>query len=136
MDQKNKTVVLAAVAILAVALVAVNFDKITGQAVSGPLGISVNPPAVSAGQQITVRVNANGNRVKNQLEIRKVGGTEIRKCQFDKEHCTGSWCTKSKMGSSLVATCRTSPTWRGGYYVEALEYQSNEELGRAYFTVT
>lgn len=137
MDQKNKTVLIAALAIIAVALVAVNFDKITGQAATtSTVDVSVSPAAVTSGQSITVMVNAHGNRVKNPLEIRKVGGSEVRTCDFDKESCTGSWCSKSKTGSALIATCVTSPTWIGGYYIAAKEYQTSKELGRAYFTVT
>ena len=135
MDQKNKTVLLVAAVVVAVALVAINFDKITGSAVSS-VDISVTPSVV-AGGQVTVMVNANGNRVKNAIELRKVGGSEVRTCTFD--NCDGSWCSKPRFGEAgktLVANCVTSPTWNGGYYVQANEYQSSKELGRAYFTVT
>ncbi len=135
MDQKNRTVLLVAAVVVAVALVAVNFDKITGSAVSN-VDISVTPSVV-AGGQLTVMVNAHGNRVKNSLELRKVGGSEVRACDFD--NCDGSWCSKPRFGESgttLVANCITSPTWNGGYYVQAKEYQTSKELGRAYFTVT
>ena len=70
MDQKNKTTLLVVAVVVAVALVAVNFDKITGSAVSN-VDVSVTPSTV-AGGQVTVMVNANGNRVKNPLELRKV----------------------------------------------------------------
>ena len=135
MDQKNKTVLLVAAVVVAVALVAINFDKITGSAVSN-VDISVTPSVV-AGGQVTVMVSANGNRVKNAIELRKVGGSEVRTCDFD--NCDGSWCSKPRFGEAgktLVANCVTSPTWNGGYYVQANEYQSSKELGRAYFTVT
>lgn len=136
MDQKNKTIVLAVVAIVAVALVAINFEKITGNAVSA-VDVRVSPSAVSAGQEVSVMVAANGNRVKNAIEIRKVGGTESRTYAFD--NCDGSWCSaprRGEAGTTLVATPVTSPTWSGGYYVLVREYQTSKELGRAYFTVT
>ena len=135
MDQKNKTTLLVVAVVVAVALVAVNFDKITGSAVSN-VDVSVTPSTV-AGGQVTVIVNANGNRVKNPLELRKVGGSEVRTCDFD--NCDGSWCSKPRFreaGKTLVANCLTSPDWNGGYYVLAKEYQNSKELGRAYFTVT
>jgi len=134
MDERNRTVILSVVAILAVALVAVNFEKITGNAVSSSADITVSPSAISAGGELTLLVNANGNRVKNALEIRKVGGTEVRVFNFD--NCSGSWCRKSREGGTLVATPLTSPTWEGGYYAVVKEYQTGKELGRTYFTVT
>ena len=135
MDQKNKTTLLVVAVVVAVALVAVNFDKITGSAVSN-VDISVTPSTV-AGDQVTVMVNANGNRVKNAIELRKVGGSEVRTCTFD--NCDGNWCSKPRFGESgntLVANCITSPDWNGGYYALVKEYQTSKELGRAYFTVT
>jgi len=135
MDQKNKTVLLVAAVVVAVALVAVNFDKITGAAVKN-VDVSVTP-SVTSGDQITVMVNANGNRVKNAIELRKVGGSEVRTCQF--ENCDGSWCSKPRFGESgktLIANCVTSPGWEGGFYALLKEYQTSKELGRAYFTVT
>ncbi len=135
MNQKNKTTLLVVAVVVAVALVAINFDKITGSAVSN-IDVTVTPSVV-AGGEVTVMVNANGNRVKNAIELRKVGGSEVRTCNFD--NCVGSWCSKPKTGSSgsvLVANCRTSPNWNGGYYALVEQYQSSKELGRAYFTVT
>jgi hypothetical protein len=135
MEEKNRRIVLAAVVVLAVSLVAVNFEKITGNVVSN-VDVSVTPSTV-AGGQVTVMVNANGNRLKNPLELAKVGGFERRNCHF--ENCDGGWCRKPRFGeagTTLVANCRTSPTWSGGYYASVEEYQSGEELGRAYFTVT
>ncbi|MBS3151761.1 hypothetical protein J4443_05260 [Candidatus Woesearchaeota archaeon] len=135
MDQKDKTMLLVVGVVVAVALVAINFDKITGSAVSN-VDISVTPSVV-AGGEVTVMVNANKNRVKNAIELRRVGGTEVRTCNF--ENCDGSWCSKPRFGeagSTLVANCRTSPDWNGGYYALVKEYQSSKELGRAYFTVT
>src|SRR3989344_7675172 len=133
MDQKNRTMVLAAVAVLAVALVAVNFDKITGNVVSKSVDLTVTPSSISAGGEITVLVNSNGNRVKNALEVRKVGGTEVRTYTFD--NCNGSWCREGVGGKMLIATPLTSPDANGGYYIVAKEYQTSKELGRAYFTV-
>jgi hypothetical protein len=135
MEENNRKVILVAAVIVAVALVAVNLDKITGAVVSN-VDVSVTPSTV-AGGQITVMVNANGNKVKNPIELRKVGGTEVRTCDFD--NCDGSWCRTPRRGESgptLIAHCRTSPTWNGGYYAMAKKYQTSEELGRAYFTVT
>ncbi len=135
MDQKNKTALLMVAVVVAVALVAVNLDKITGSVVSN-VDVSVTPSVV-AGGKVTVMVNANGNRIKNAIELRKVGGADVRTCNF--ENCDGSWCNKPRFGeagSTLVANCLTSPTWNGGYYVLAKEYQTSKELGRAYFTVT
>ncbi len=135
MDQKNKTTLLVVAVVVAVALVAVNFDKITGSAVSN-VDISVTQSVV-AGGQITVMVNAHGNRIKNAIELRKVGGSEVRTCYFD--NCDGSWCSKPRFreaGNTLVANCLTSPDWNGGYYALVEQYQGNKELGRAYFTVT
>jgi len=134
MDERNRTVVLSIVAVLAVALVAVNFDKITGNAVSSTVDLTVSPAAISAGGEITVVVNPNGNRVKNALEIRKVGGSELRVYSFD--NCNGNWCRQGNDGTMLVSTPLTSPSWNGGYYVAVKEYQTSKELGRAYFTVT
>ena len=134
MDQRNRTMVLAAVAVLAIALVAVNFDKITGNAVSPTVDITVSPASISSGGELTVLVNPKGNRVKNALEIRKVGGSEVRTYTFD--NCQGSWCRDTKAGSVLISTPSTSPDAEGGYYVVVKRYQSGEELGRAYFTVT
>lgn len=135
MDQKNKTVLLVAAVVVAIALVAVNFDKVTGAAVSS-VDVSVTPSVV-AGGSITVMVNANGNRIKNAIEMRKVGGTDVRTCQF--ENCDGSWCSKPRFGDqgkTLIANCLTSPDWNGGHYVLLKQYSTNKELGRAYFTVT
>ena len=133
MDQKNRTMVLAAVAVLAVALIAVNFDKVTGNAVSSTVDITVSPTSIASGGELTVLVNSNGNKVKNALEVRKVGGTEVRTYTFD--NCNGQWC-RSERGSVLIATPLTSPDALGGYYIVAKEYNSGKELGRAYFTVT
>lgn len=135
MDQKNKTTLLVVAVVVAVALVAINFNKITGAAVSS-VDVSVTPSVV-AGGGVTIMVNANGNKVKNAIELRKVGGTEVRTCNFD--NCDGSWCSKPRFGTAgktLIANCRTSPDWNGGYYVLVEQYQTNKELGRAYFTVT
>jgi len=135
MDQKNKTMLLVVAVVVAVALVAINFDKITGSAVSN-VDVSVTPSVV-AGGKVTVMVNANGNRIKNAIELRKVGGTNVRTCNFD--NCDGSWCSKPRFGeagNTLVAECVTSPSWNGGYYALLKEYQTSKELGRAYFTVT
>lgn len=135
MDQKNKTMLLVVAVVVAVALVATNFDKVTGSVVSN-VDVSVTPSVV-AGGKVTVMVNAHGNRVKNPIELRKVGGADVRTCNF--ENCDGSWCSKPRFGdagSTLVAECITSPTWNGGHYALLREYQTSKELGRAYFTVT
>ena len=135
MDENNKKVVLAVVVVVAVALLATNFNNLTGSAVSG-VDISVTP-SIAAGGSVNVMVLANGNRVKNAFEIRKSGGTEVRTYQFD--NCAGNWCNKPATGydgNALLGTPNTSPTWQGGFYVLVREYQTNKELGRAYFTVT
>ncbi|MEK6856539.1 MAG: hypothetical protein AABX49_00840 [Nanoarchaeota archaeon] len=133
MDQKNKTTLLVVAVVVAVALVAINFDKITGSAIAN-VDVTVTPSVV-AGGEVTVIVNANGNKVKNAIELRRVGGTEVRTCNFN--NCDGNWCRKPNSGESvLVANCRTSPDWNGGYYALVKQYPTGEELGRAYFTVT
>ena len=133
MDQKNKTTLLVVAVVVAVALVAINFDKISGSAVS-IVDVTVTPSVV-AGGDVSVMVNANGNRIKNAIELRKVGGSEVRTCNFD--NCNGDWCSKPRSGGSiLTANCKTSPDWNGGYYALVKQYQTSKEMGRAYFTVT
>jgi len=133
---------MAALAVLVIAVVAVNFDKITGNQVATASRVEIwtVPEAVTSGQKIQVMVNANDNRIKVPLKMRKVGGIETRSCEPFDNCASNSWCDGpafGEPGSTLVTECRTSANWEGGYVIEAEKYQGrNEILGRAYFTVT
>ena len=133
MDQKNKTVVIAAVAILAVALVATNFEKITGKATGPQPTLSLDLESVSGGQEFTVTVRNPGRyKLKEPLQMRKVGGVERKACSNFERPCSGSSCDNTR----IMTRCKTSPSWSGGYYVEATEYKGEVLGNKAYFVVT
>ncbi len=131
MEETTKKIVIASVIVLIVAIVALNFEQITGKAVARTK-ITVTPRIVTAGHYVNVEIMPPKGGASRQVEIYKENG--VRQATFNTD-CGGNWCyEEGRLGKVATGSYKTSPDWEGRYYV-AVEDRDTGELVKAYFKV-
>lgn len=126
MQKDTKTLVLAILLILAIALIVFNFGDVTGKATKKEKTIvEVDPVAIMPGEYVNIKIYPTSKGVYAKYRICAVDGFCIR----DKMRCHSMVCRKP-----LVERYKSYSYWEGVYYVEIFDYETRDFIIK-YFTI-
>ncbi|MAG45647.1 MAG: hypothetical protein CMH63_02655 [Nanoarchaeota archaeon] len=132
--EKNKTVVLTAVTILAIAFIAVNFENITGNYLDRDPKLTMLTPEIKAGTYLVF--NAKNTALTQEYRIHypneRFTGVRFGSTRGD--------CERTIAGNydcTIRYRVPTSALANGGYYIQAKSDRSGNLIGnKAHFMLT